>query len=284
MVSFCSLPNHVEPCITEELGRYSICEPFNKTQVGSVNPNNNCVMIFESNSCSGKSIVIYPLSEYRFDIKSAGLYTMRSYSRCLNTLECKRFPVSSVNNDVSCSRATNDIDFIGPPTSPKGFYYLDSSKMELWNNHVYYNNDDDVKTYYFALITEKGIDEGSSVTEDVISFVRSNGLSTDYAGLIIPKSIGGPGNETWNAFPMGLNTNVRYWESLESRMRNAIIKSEGGYLMVRFYYDDINNPKRPTRILHRLVDMDFNLLFQNDVTNPHHSVRCDPKRNCSTIW
>jgi hypothetical protein len=103
----------------------------------------------------------------------------------------------------------------------------------------------------FAKIEKKHIDKGTSTNDSSRSFARLLGNSTDDAGHVLGKKLGGPGGSTTgNIFPQNPGVNRGKFREFEKEVAREVSNGKEVYVLIKPKYK--NNNTRPYEIVYNV--------------------------------
>lgn len=121
--------------------------------------------------------------------------------------------------------------------------------------------------YLEAAIHQRHLNTGAALSPSIASFLLlSDHRLGDTPSLIIPASLGGPGDEVYNAFLRGQGFDATEWENdIEREVYHAV--KEGGTVrvIVRFLFRDLM-VTRPYKIRYR-VELGGGGVIENELLN-----------------
>lgn len=122
-----------------------------------------------------------------------------------------------------------------------------------------------------VLIKSNMLGQGSGTDPKVRRFVHSlrGGKATDQAGHIIADTLGGPGKETWNMFPVDARLNKGDMSSVEDQIKKLVsgrFATIGLHMYVRFKYS--GNSQRPSQIYVMVENAQSNFVCLWVMNNP----------------
>jgi hypothetical protein len=92
-----------------------------------------------------------------------------------------------------------------------------------------------------------------AVPSKVLEFIKSTGNRMDIPGYIIPTTIGGPNDQTYNVFPQSSFFNRGLYATEMAKIRSALVSRNATSvrMLVRFHYGNCGILTRPTSLTYR---------------------------------
>lgn len=143
-------------------------------------------------------------------------------------------------------------------------YVLDvNTWLDLWGliiiPQLTYNPNGTICTAT-ATITIADLGTGTGTNSSSRKYARTLGVSTDDAGHIIGKQLGGTGGKA-NIFPQNLRINRGEYAQFEGRVANLVSESGSVSINISFEYDD--GGTRPSKINYDVTSIDGKRLTQS---------------------
>jgi len=238
---YCKTDNFKEDCSTQTI-KTKYCTNL-KTSMQSVNTLGQCLRIYESINCEGRSIIVRPGTSSHNNLNDYNMHA-RSVSTC--------FTYDTCETGTRKKRSSNNCQFINDLTI--GFLpWLMRDRDNLQNSPVsYYQIGPNGRTEVMeAEIYRYHLNTGTSTNNAARIFARNMGNSNDQAGHILASRLGGSGTDLRNIFPQNPHMNMGLWRSIENDVYNMVLNSGFVRFTINLLYED-RSSTRPYSIVYRI--------------------------------